>query len=118
MFLQVLELVMTNNIFSFGDTTWLQLTGTAMGTPAACAYATITYGQHENTKILTEFSSNLLYYKRYIDDIFAIWIPSKTGNNIIWKNKYLPEIPQLVPLYSSQISPPAQLHQRPNFRGT
>ncbi len=86
MFLQVLELVMTNNIFSFGDTTWLQLTGTAMGTPAACAYATITYGQHENTKILTEFSSNLLYCKRYIDDIFAIWIPSETGNNIIWNN--------------------------------
>jgi len=86
MFLQVLELVMTNNIFSFGDTTWLQLTGTAMGTPAACAYATITYGQHENTKILTEFSSNLLYYKRYIDDIFAIWIPPETGNSIIWKN--------------------------------
>jgi len=86
MFLQVFELVMTNNIFSFGDTTWLQRTGTAMGTPAACAYATITYGQHENTKILTEFSSNLLYCKRYIDDIFAIWILSKTGNNIIWNN--------------------------------
>jgi hypothetical protein len=43
-FLQVLETVMSNNIFSFGNTTWLQLTSTTMGTPAACAYATISLG--------------------------------------------------------------------------
>jgi hypothetical protein len=42
--------------------------GTAMGTPAACTYTAITYGQHKNSKILTEFSPYLLYYKRYIDD--------------------------------------------------
>jgi hypothetical protein len=53
LFLKVLELVMSNNIFSFGNTTRLQLSGAAMGTSAACSYATITYGHHENTKILT-----------------------------------------------------------------
>jgi len=55
LFLQLLEIVMTNNIFSFDDTYWLQLTGTAMGTPAACSYATITYGQHENSQIFPKF---------------------------------------------------------------
>ena len=44
LFLEVLQLVMENNIFKFGNTTWLQLSGTAMGTPCACAYATITFG--------------------------------------------------------------------------
>jgi hypothetical protein len=52
-FLTTLEIVMKNNIFSFGDTFWLQLQGTAMGTPAAPLYSIITYGVHENTHILT-----------------------------------------------------------------
>jgi hypothetical protein len=38
-FLQTLEIVMNYNIFSFGDTYWQQLKGTAMGTPAAPLYS-------------------------------------------------------------------------------
>jgi hypothetical protein len=34
-FLRTLEIVMNNNIFTFSNTFWLQLKGTAMGTPAA-----------------------------------------------------------------------------------
>jgi hypothetical protein len=73
-----LELVIDNNIFSFGSSYWLQLSGTAMRTPVACAYAMISYSQFENSTILTEFASNLLYYKRYIDDMFGIWLPPNT----------------------------------------
>ena len=86
LFLQILEIVMRNNIFSFQDTYWIQLSGTAMGTPVACSYATVTYGQHENTAILPEFSNNLLYFKRYIDDIFGIWIPSDNQNTKTWES--------------------------------
>jgi len=87
LFLQVMELVMRNNIFSFQDTYWLQTSGTAMGTPVACAYATITYGHYENSILLPNFKSNLLYYRRYIDDIFRIWIPPTTGNNTeVWES--------------------------------
>jgi len=64
-FLTTLEIVMKNNIFSFGDTFWLQLQGTAMGTPAAPLYSIITYGVHENTHILTTLNESLVYYKRY-----------------------------------------------------
>jgi len=52
LFIQILDLVMRNNIFSFADTFWLQLAGTAMGTPVACAYATVTFEHYENTTIL------------------------------------------------------------------
>jgi len=52
LFLQVLEIIMNNNIFSFADTFWLQLSGTAIGTPAACAYATQHMG---NTKIPSSY---------------------------------------------------------------
>jgi hypothetical protein len=47
LFLQILDLVMQNNIFSFADTYWLQLSGTAMRTPVACAYATVIQGLRE-----------------------------------------------------------------------
>jgi hypothetical protein len=86
LFLKILETVMSNNIFSFADTKWLQLSGTAMGTPTACAYATITYGHHENTEILTKFTPNLLYYRRYIDDIFGVWVPPESNQTAVWKN--------------------------------
>ncbi len=85
LFLQVLQTVMENNIFSFENTTWLQLSGTAMGTPVACAYATISYGQHENSKILPSFEAQLLYYRRYIDDIFGIWVPPEFEPENKWK---------------------------------
>ncbi len=84
LFLEILEIVMMNNIFSFGHTFWLQLTGTAMGMPAACAYATITFRQHENIHILPKFRSHLLYYKHYIDVVFGIWLPSATDNCNAW----------------------------------
>jgi len=34
LFLRILESVMQNNIFTFADTFWLQVSGTAMGTPS------------------------------------------------------------------------------------
>jgi len=82
-FLATLDIIMNNNIFSFGDTFWCQLQGTAMGTPAAPSYSIITYGYHENTRIMNTYHSNLIYYKRYIDDIFGIWMDFP---NTSWEN--------------------------------
>jgi hypothetical protein len=82
LFLKILSCIMENNIFTFADTHWLQLSGTAMGTPAACAYATISFGQHENVNILPNFQPQLLYYKRYIDNIFGIWVPPPRNNKL------------------------------------
>jgi len=86
LFLEVLQLVMENNIFKFGNTTWLQLSGTAMGTPCPCAYATITFGHYENCYLLPAFTQHILYYRRYIDDIFGIWIPPDTQQEATWND--------------------------------
>jgi hypothetical protein len=86
LFLEILEIVMKNNIFSFGNTYWLQLKGTAMGTPAACAYATITFGHFEHTVLLPAFKDNLLFYRPYIDDIFGVWLPPRTDKSATWNN--------------------------------
>jgi hypothetical protein len=85
LFLSILETVMRNNIFSFGETYWIQEAGTAMGTPVACTSATITFGNYENTIILPEFQENLLYYHRYIDDVFGIWIPPRYNPTRTWE---------------------------------
>ena len=73
LFLEMLETVMTTNVFEFGDTDWLQLKGTAMGTSCACLYATLYYALHERRLLLTKYSSSLIYYQRFIDDILGIW---------------------------------------------
>jgi hypothetical protein len=55
-----------------------------MGTPVACNYTTVTYGHYENTEILNSFKSNLLYYRRYIDDMLGIWLPPPTNQIVTW----------------------------------
>jgi len=71
----VLETIMTNNIFNFANTYWIQLSGTAMDTPAACAYAAITFGHYENTEILLQNLVHTYFFRRYINYIFGVWIP-------------------------------------------
>jgi hypothetical protein len=74
-----LELIMRWNIFRFGDTFWKQLTGTAMGTPPACVYATLYFAIHE-ISMPAALQACLVVYKRYIDDGIGIWI----GSNADW----------------------------------
>ncbi len=62
---------MKNNVFQFGDSFWLQLSGTAMGTPPAPPYATI-YVCIWEMQIMSEFKE-ISFYKRYIDDGQGIW---------------------------------------------
>ena len=45
----------------------------------------ISFAPHKNTEILGEFHPNLLYYRRYIDDILGIWIPSIDNNTRTWE---------------------------------
>ena len=86
-----LHLIMTLNIFTFGDLTFKQLNGTAMGTPPAPPYATIYYGIHEE-KFPTHHSQRIIYYRRFIDNVIGIWYPNKNPqlNALEWnafKNK-------------------------------
>lgn len=73
LFLAALRAVMQQNVFQLDDTHWLQLSGTAMGTSAACAYATMYYAYHERQTLLPKYKKELLYYGRFIDDIFGVW---------------------------------------------
>ena len=80
--LSAMRFIMKNNLFEFGDLFLLQLLGTAMGTSAAVMWATLYFAYHEVHTILPKYGHLLLYFKRYIDDIFGIWI----GNELEWSS--------------------------------
>ena len=54
--LKTIEIILENNVFQFNDAFWKQLTGTAMGTPAACVLATFYFTHHELFTLLPMFA--------------------------------------------------------------
>ena len=66
--MSLLEFVLTNNYITFMDTTYLQLCGTAMGTPIAVMYANIVLFDIEQKVV----ALNPYAYDRFLDDVFAI----------------------------------------------
>jgi hypothetical protein len=75
---EAISIVMTQNVFQFDDTFWIQTCGAAMGTSVACVLATIYYSFHEESTILPTYGNGgpLLFYRRFIDDGFIIWTPT------------------------------------------
>ena len=81
---EAMMLVMKNNIFEWGDLHFLQLLGTAMGTSAACMWATIYFAVHEMGTLIPKYGNRLPLFGRFIDDIIGVWIDD--GNAIEWQN--------------------------------
>ena len=84
---KALILVMQYSYFHFGDTTWKQLKGGAMGAPPVPTVAQIYFGTLEELFLVAYMDSlqNIIYYKRYIDDVFGIWrIRNPTSNTTTW----------------------------------
>lgn len=71
---QALYLVLTNNFTEFNNEYFLQISGTSMGSAAAVCYASLFLAALEEDDIK---NINLLCYRRFIDDIFAVWKGSK-----------------------------------------
>jgi hypothetical protein len=69
--LQLLEWVLTHNYLEFLDNIYLQISGTAMGTPTAVSYANI-FMYYIEKPTLISYNKSIYLYKRFVDDIFAI----------------------------------------------
>ena len=70
--MEALRIIMTMNVFQFSDQFFIQTCGTAMGSPPAPSYANLYYGIKELS--LQRFQRRCPYRKRYIDDVFGIWL--------------------------------------------
>ena len=72
--IDILSLILNKNSFTFNNEHFLQIHGTAMGSPMAPTYANIFMAILER-KLLNEAPQGLIPIEwiRFIDDIFAIW---------------------------------------------
>ena len=72
------NLVLTLNAFKHNNDFYLQVHGTAMGTRMAPSFANIFMGCLEETFLSTAPEGNApAFYKRFIDDVFGIWLHGK-----------------------------------------
>ena len=69
----LLETILKNNNLLFMDRHFLQLVGTALGTKATPPYANLSMGCHKET-IPKAFIWAIPFWKRFIDDIFLIFL--------------------------------------------
>ena len=71
---QMFTFILKHNYFEFDDRCYIQIHGTAMGTPFAPNFANI-FMHNCESQILTTApeQKTLLVWKRFIDDIFLVW---------------------------------------------
>ena len=74
---RLMMFVLTLNIFEFNGELWLQKHGTAIGTRAAPTLANLFMGAWED-RLLSEWQGTPpQFYRRFIDDLFMIWVGVK-----------------------------------------
>ena len=76
-FRNLLHLILGNSVFEFMEEFYHQISGTSMGTRMAPPYANLFMGLIEDG-INGAFPSLISFWKRFIDDIFFIFIGSET----------------------------------------
>lgn len=79
----LLRQILKLNFFEFNSKTYLQINGTAMGTNCAPNYANLYLVNYE-LPLINKFKENIIFYGRFIDDIFII-LDSKCDINIFRK---------------------------------
>jgi len=93
LYASVFDTISTNNYFTFGNQSYKQLNGIAMGTNAAVHLANIYLHYKVDLPVLKRFKPNQLVYKRYIDDIFGMF----KGSIQDFKESFLPFFTALTP---------------------
>jgi len=73
-----MEIVMKNNKMRFGDLIYHQIRGVAMGMSPAPTIANLYVAIYELEFIIPLLEKYLMFYKRFIDDEFAVWLPTST----------------------------------------
>ena len=83
--MDALRLLMTKNVFQFGDTYWLHEVVTVMLAPPAPPWATILFGIHKEA-VLAQFGDRLKLHHCFIDDVLGIFMvdPDPAINHRKW----------------------------------
>uniref|UniRef100_A0A8C5PYY2 Reverse transcriptase domain-containing protein n=1 Tax=Leptobrachium leishanense TaxID=445787 RepID=A0A8C5PYY2_9ANUR len=71
--LELLRIALYQNFFKFENNLYIQCAGMAMGASMAPTYANFYMFCFEHTHLLQSYESQILFYCRFVDDIFLIW---------------------------------------------
>jgi hypothetical protein len=71
---KAMEIVMKNNQMRFGDLIYCQFRGVAMGMLPAPTIANVYLAIYKLNHIIPLLNNYLMFYKRFIDNQFAIWL--------------------------------------------
>ncbi|UYV84566.1 hypothetical protein LAZ67_X002626 [Cordylochernes scorpioides] len=87
----VSHLSLKSNIFNFNSQSFKQIKGSPMGSPLSSPLAEIVMNTIDKW-ITTQFPTDIIIYKRYIDDIFCICTANKVNHILKSLNNYHPRI--------------------------
>ena len=82
--LELFNIVLKRNIFSFDNSMYQQIQGMAMGTTMAPSYANLFMDRLERAFLAQEPILPLVW-KRYIDDILCIWTGSRSQLDVFFR---------------------------------
>ena len=69
--------------FYFNGEIYEQVDGVAMGSPLAPVLANLFMGHHEQHWLIQKEALSVLFYKRYVDDIFCIFKTSEQADKFL-----------------------------------
>ena len=82
--LNIMKTVIQQNYFQYKDTFYQPVNGIAMGSPLSGTIAEIYLQFAEETYIKQWWNTNeIMYYKRYVDDVLIIYNNQKIKDHII-----------------------------------
>ena len=83
--IKLIELCVSNNIFSFNGNFYKQKFGCSMGSPLSPVIANL-YMEYFETVLLKDIKPNGMIWLRYVDDVFTFWDDSWGDFNIFMNN--------------------------------
>ena len=89
--IKLVELCVSNNVFSFGESFYKQKFGCSMGSPLSPVLANL-YMEYFETTIINAIKPKDMLWMRYVDDIITFW-DERWGNF----NEFLSKLNALVP---------------------
>ncbi|UYV79273.1 hypothetical protein LAZ67_17001880, partial [Cordylochernes scorpioides] len=89
--IELIDLSLKSNIFNFNSQSFKQIKGSPMGSPLSSPLAVIVMNTIDKW-ITTQFPTDIIIYKRYIDDIFCICTANKVNHILTSLNNYYPRI--------------------------
>jgi len=102
--LELLEITLKGNDFSFNDEFYLQVSGTAMGKRYAPALANL-YLEYFDHMAMNGFRIKPTFYRRYLDDLIIIWpgTVEELKEYNVFLNNIIPDITVTLKSHESQI---------------